>query len=119
MNGGKTVISSSFKKFLHFTHLYSVFVKIFNFIFGYRGVNFFRKYKRDRFIRLAHASEVMTNTTVLAQFVSSLRPIQTNFDLIRVGSKADGGYLIPNDCDSIDYVFSPGVASTASFEEFF
>ena len=52
----------------------------------------------------------------LKELVKALRPVQTNFKLIRVGGAKDGGYLIPDDLDGIAACFSPGVADTASFE---
>jgi hypothetical protein len=36
--------------------------------------------------------------------------------LIRLGSKNDGGYLLPDDLSGIHSCFSPGVAQTADFE---
>jgi hypothetical protein len=37
-------------------------------------------------------------------------------DLIRIGGKGDGGYLIPDDLEGIEYCFSPGVSTIADFE---
>ena len=37
-------------------------------------------------------------------------------DLVRIGGDADGGYLIPDIFDGVEYCFSPGVADTADFE---
>jgi hypothetical protein len=45
-----------------------------------------------------------------------MRPIATNKQLIRVGSPADGGYLIPDDLEGVRYCFSPGVAHSSAFE---
>jgi len=52
----------------------------------------------------------------IQKLIDSLRPVQTKFDLIRVGGNNDGGYLIPNDLMGITACFSPGVDVTASFE---
>ena len=38
-------------------------------------------------------------------------------ELIRVGSAGDGGYLIPDDLDGIEYCFSPGVSTVSDFED--
>jgi hypothetical protein len=46
----------------------------------------------------------------------AMRPVATNRQLIRVGSPADGGYLIPDDLADIRYCFSPGVARSSAFE---
>ena len=37
--------------------------------------------------------------------------------MIRIGSKNDGGYLIPNDLGDITACFSPGVSNAVEFEE--
>lgn len=43
--------------------------------------------------------------------------IPEKFSLIRVGSEADGGYLIPNIMSQIDYCFSAGIGSNIQFEK--
>ena len=45
-----------------------------------------------------------------------LRPLNTGKKLIRVGSKADGGYLVPDDFDGIKACFSAGVADDSTLE---
>jgi hypothetical protein len=52
----------------------------------------------------------------LKELIKALRPVKTDFELIRIGGDNDGGYLIPNDLEGIAACFSPGVADTASFE---
>jgi hypothetical protein len=42
--------------------------------------------------------------------------MQSGVPLIRLGGNGDGGYLIPDDLDGIEYCFSPGVNRTADFE---
>jgi|694.fasta_scaffold40554_4 hypothetical protein len=49
-------------------------------------------------------------------FFKDLRPLSTSYQLIRVGSYNDGGYLIPNDLEGIKYCISPGVGKTINFE---
>jgi hypothetical protein len=46
-----------------------------------------------------------------------LRPVLTNNDLIRIGGRSDGGYLVPDDLDGIVGCFSPGVGPTVAFEQ--
>ena len=46
-----------------------------------------------------------------------LKPVSMQDTLIRVGSKGDGGYLVPNFLENIKACFSPGVAGNADFEE--
>ncbi|HWW20674.1 MAG TPA: FkbM family methyltransferase [Steroidobacteraceae bacterium] len=48
--------------------------------------------------------------------ISSLRPRQCGRPLIRVGADRDGGYLIPDDLEGIEYCFSPGVNELSAFE---
>jgi hypothetical protein len=37
--------------------------------------------------------------------------------MIRIGGGADGGYLLPDDLDGIEYCFSPGVSTVSNFED--
>lgn len=72
---------------------------------------------RDEF--LLHNSLKLISTTEkskIFRFINSIKPLQTEHDLIRLGGDSDGGYLIPNDLDSISRCFSPGVGYSASFE---
>jgi hypothetical protein len=46
----------------------------------------------------------------------AMRPIATDRQLIRIGSPADGGYLLPDDLEGVRYCFSPGVANSSAFE---
>lgn len=48
--------------------------------------------------------------------IRTLRPIVTDYPLVRVGDNADGGYLIPDDLVGVSACFSPGVDVKASFE---
>ncbi len=52
----------------------------------------------------------------VASFIKKLRPKKTNFDLIRIGPNGDGGYLVPDDLDTIEACFSPGVDIISDFE---
>ena len=62
-----------------------------------------------------HASRT-SNMRDVQDLIEKLHPLDCGLDLIRVGSKGDGGYLIPNDLDGIEYCFSPGVSDLADFE---
>ncbi len=53
---------------------------------------------------------------LISDFVTAIRPVDTEHELIRVGSPADGGYLIPNDLEGVKWLFSPGVSDNWSFE---
>jgi hypothetical protein len=54
----------------------------------------------------------------IAQVLGSFRPFDTGYDLIRAGNNGDGGYLIPNDLDESDLLFSPGSDRLADFENY-
>lgn len=62
-----------------------------------------------------HASRT-TNVRDVQELIEKLHPVDCGIDLIRVGSKEDGGYLVPDDLDGIEYCFSPGVSDLADFE---
>jgi hypothetical protein len=49
--------------------------------------------------------------------VSLLTPQPCPAELVRIGGKNDGGYLVPKDFEGIVGCFSPGVAERAEFEE--
>lgn len=57
-----------------------------------------------------------TEKRKLLDFLESIKPVKTNYDLIRLGGDSDGGYLIPNDIENLEACFSPGVANIADFE---
>jgi len=50
--------------------------------------------------------------------IQRLRPVKFEGDLIRLGGDNDGGYLIPDDLEGLDFCFSPGVSDNSSFEEY-
>lgn len=58
-----------------------------------------------------------TSEPLLKAFFERIKPIRTQFDLIRVGGNGDGGYLVPNDFEGIKVCFSPGVSITSTFED--
>lgn len=52
----------------------------------------------------------------LVSLIESLRPVDAGIELIRLGPDGDGGYLVPNDIEGIEYAFSPGVSDESGFE---
>ena len=60
--------------------------------------------------------KIIINEDELIDLIRILRPISTEYNLIRVGGPNDGGYLIPDDLEGIKYCFSPGVSTVADFE---
>jgi hypothetical protein len=57
-----------------------------------------------------------TPAAKVLSLIKKLRPKDCGVDLIRVGGSGDGGYLIPDDLDGIEYCFSPGVSTVSGFE---
>jgi|TARA_B110000211_G_C14047515_1_gene539698 hypothetical protein len=57
-----------------------------------------------------------SNIEDLKSLLVKLHPVKTDFELIRIGSDIDGGYLIPDDLDGISTCFSPGVSDNCAFE---
>lgn len=51
------------------------------------------------------------------ELIRRLRPRTCGSPLMRVGRHGDGGYLIPDDLEGIEYCFSPGVNDSAAFED--
>jgi hypothetical protein len=58
-----------------------------------------------------------TKVAAVQGLIQKLRPLDCGKELIRVGGQRDGGYLIPNDFDGIEYCFSPGVNTVSDFED--
>jgi hypothetical protein len=59
----------------------------------------------------------LTEKEDLMALINKLAPISTDTNLIRLGPKGDGGYLIPNDIEGIEACFSPGVEFISGFEK--
>jgi hypothetical protein len=57
-----------------------------------------------------------TSTFKIESLIDSLHPINCGSELMRIGPKSDGGYLVPNDLEGIAACFSPGVDEISDFE---
>ena len=57
-----------------------------------------------------------TRATDLSSLIKALNVTPIEQELIRIGPSKDGGYLLPDDLDGIEYCFSPGVADCSDFE---
>jgi hypothetical protein len=53
----------------------------------------------------------------VAKFVADNKVVSVGHELVRIGSKADGGYLLPDVLDGISKCFSPGVDVSSEFED--
>lgn len=57
-----------------------------------------------------------SNNNELHNFFKKIKVYNLGYSLIRIGSYNDGGYLIPNILDKIDFCFSPGCGQLTNFE---
>ena len=57
-----------------------------------------------------------TRSGDLLELITKLAPQDCGLELIRIGGPGDGGYLVPDDLDGIEYCFSPGVNTISDFE---
>ena len=71
---------------------------------------------RKAFFSMGYRVGRHTKLDDLRQLLRSLRPEDCGRELIRLGGEADGGYLLPDDLEGIEYCFSPGVSTIADFE---
>lgn len=53
----------------------------------------------------------------LLELIRELRPRLTKRPLVRVGGVSDGGYLLPDDLDGIEFCISPGTSTEVSFDD--
>ena len=59
--------------------------------------------------------ETAVSGHILIGLIMKLQPIKTQFELMRVGSDHEGGYLIPDDIEDIAACFSPGAETKLTF----
>lgn len=78
--------------------------------------NFLLQMIRPFFAKKAVGNPEIIEKEKMVQFIKSLHPFQTQFDLIRLGPNGDGGYLVPDCLDDIQSCFSPGVSEVSGFE---
>ncbi|MGH9591081.1 MAG: hypothetical protein ACRD25_11850 [Terracidiphilus sp.] len=71
---------------------------------------------RSALLSLGYSVSTVTPDDRLEAFLSKVRPVDCGIELIRIGSEMDGGYLVPDDLEGIEYCFSPGVSTVSDFE---
>lgn len=69
------------------------------------------------FSKLKIFSSQITPSSKVHDFIKMIKAYDLGYELIRVGGKNDGGYLIPNVLEKIDVCFSPGVGNSIEFEK--
>ena len=76
----------------------------------------FDHFIRNLLLRRGLFVSKLTDDDQVKALVAKLKPHETDKQLIRVGGEKDGGYLVPDDLQGVEYCFSPGVAKTVAFE---
>ena len=61
--------------------------------------------------------DICIESNKIDKIINKLKPHDLGYALIRVGPANDGGYLIPDILNEIDYCFSPGVGNKTDFEK--
>lgn len=61
----------------------------------------------------------MSGQSEVLSIVERLRPHRPSFRKVRIGSLADGGYVLPDDLDGIAAVLSIGIGEEVSFDQHF
>jgi hypothetical protein len=79
-------------------------------------MNLIERKIRDGAFALGYNLTDVTSDAAVRDLIGKLKPADCGKDLIRIGGDADGGYLIPNDLDGVEYCFSPGVGPTVDFD---
>jgi hypothetical protein len=59
----------------------------------------------------------LTERSPVRGLVERLHPVKPGKELIRLGPRDDGGYLVPDDLHGIEACFSPGVNLVSGFEK--
>ena len=78
--------------------------------------NIFKHYIKNIFFFLGLNVTKKTEDFKIEEFFRNFQPYNLGYDLIRIGSENDGGYLLPNILDKTTICISPGVGHTSSFE---
>lgn len=61
--------------------------------------------------------EKKTSDKKIKKILLNLKPFDLGIKLIRLGEDSDGGYLIPDDLENIEYCFTAGVGELTKFEQ--
>lgn len=64
--------------------------------------------------RMEQAAEVAPEE--VQSFFKQLKPMNSGIPMIRIGSKFDGGYVLPDDLEGVVACFSPGVSNMMNFD---
>ena len=78
---------------------------------------FLQNFSKSLLARFGVYPTRLTSLAALRQLITSLQPVTTEHELIRLGPAGDGGYLLPEDLGGIAACFSPGVSHVSLFEQ--
>ena len=76
----------------------------------------FKKFAHNLALRNGFVVRKTTKRTELNLLFEFLRPRGCKYPLVRLGSDRDGGYLVPELVEQIDYLWSAGVADDVNLE---
>ena len=68
-----------------------------------------RRALRNYCLDIAYFVKASSSKEEVLSFIKKLRPVTTEYPLIRIGGSSDGGYMLPNNLTGIDALYSPGV----------
>jgi len=68
----------------------------------------------SKYIELVPAKS--TSEESLRSLVNSLHPIHPGVEMVRLGPRGDGGYVVPDDLEEVGTCISPGVGPISEFE---
>tara|TARA_B100000927_G_C16415974_1_gene449284 strand:+ start:254 stop:1063 length:810 start_codon:yes stop_codon:yes gene_type:complete len=79
--------------------------------------NFIESFAKFFLYRLGFNVERNVSKQEIENFIKKFNQNYVSVNLVRIGGKNDGGYLIPDIIDKINYCFSAGVGDLSSFEK--
>lgn len=80
-------------------------------------LNLIKNFLRNFFFYMKLDISSKTADTKIESFFRMFYPYDLGYELIRIGSENDGGYLVPNILNEVNTCISPGVGHTNSFEK--
>jgi hypothetical protein len=98
----------------HGSGMYRVFKKV------YYLLNFPSKIEKIFDKKLSNHGIILSDRIPIERvksFYAMFIPINNGHELIRIGGKGDGGYLLPNDLQDIEACYSPGSGDSWKFEK--
>ena len=80
-------------------------------------INIIKSFIKKSLYPLGLNIESNSKSEEVRNFILRFNENYISTDLIRVGGNGDGGYLVPDILDNIDYCFSAGVGEISTFEK--